>query len=127
MYRPKRVRLSTIAAIDRYSVGNDHRRRDPHPLTGDVERNELAQSNFSLYRRRHVWDRRAARTKAVPDPSAIPSMPSVTMNAGTCSLVISSPLTMPHKSPVATPAASPTGMPTCCVGKLEFGDVLRRP
>ena len=42
------------------------------------------------------------------------------MNAGICSLVISSPLTMPQMSPVAIPAARPIGMPMCCVGNWNL-------
>ena len=37
VYRPNRVRLRTTAAI-RNPVGDDNRRSDANPLTGDVER-----------------------------------------------------------------------------------------
>ena len=57
----------------------------------------------------------------------MPSMPSVTMNAGICSRVISSPFTIPHISPVATPADESDRNADVLRRELETRDVLRRP
>ena len=46
----------------------------------------------------------------------MPSVPSVTMNGGRCSLVISVPLTKPQNVPASMQTTTPTEIPSAACG-----------
>src|SRR5665213_2006734 len=53
-------------------------------------------------------------------PSAMPSVPSVTMKGGTCHRTETYPLTHPHADPATTPPTTPAAMPSAMWGNCRF-------